>query len=136
MIRTIGAIFCHVRRTSLVFHDKPSITSGNQKWNGAAPVLVRSAEFIIIDSVSSVQKVRDSFVDRREIILNMKIKDASVWVRKYFAEASDEYMFLVDLMRGMMDSKLISKPIHILIQEYDEIAIRVPRIVELINRIL
>lgn len=35
-------------------------------------------------------------------------------------------MFLLLDIRGIMDSKLISRPIHILIQEYDEIAINVP----------
>lgn len=44
----IGAIFCHVNIIKLVIQFKPSIISGNQKWNGAAPILVKRDIFIII----------------------------------------------------------------------------------------
>ena len=46
--RIIGAIFCHVSIIRQKFQSNPSITSGNQAWNGAAPILVKSAEFKII----------------------------------------------------------------------------------------
>lgn len=45
--KIIGAIFCQVNMSKLFVHLSPSITSGNQKWNGAAPIFVKSAEFII-----------------------------------------------------------------------------------------
>lgn len=45
--RTIGAIFCQVKISRQFIQSKPSITSGNQKWNGAIPILVSSLEFII-----------------------------------------------------------------------------------------
>lgn len=48
MTRIIGAIFCHVNKIKQFIQFKPSITSGNQKWNGAAPILVNSDEFNII----------------------------------------------------------------------------------------
>lgn len=48
MISIIGAIFCHVSRINEFIQFNPSITSGNQKWNGAAPSFVINAEFIII----------------------------------------------------------------------------------------
>lgn len=43
----MGASFCHVKIKRQFSHDSPSITSGNQKWNGAIPILVTRAEFII-----------------------------------------------------------------------------------------
>lgn len=44
---TIGAIFCHVNTNKQFIQFRPSITSGNQKWNGAIPIFVSNAEFII-----------------------------------------------------------------------------------------
>lgn len=44
----IGAIFCQVSKMNELNQFRPSITSGNQKWNGAAPILIISAEFINI----------------------------------------------------------------------------------------
>lgn len=44
--RIIGAIFCQVIRIKLLFHDKPSITLGNQKWKGAAPLFNNKEEAI------------------------------------------------------------------------------------------
>jgi len=44
---TMGASFCHVKIKRQFSQDSPSITSGNQKWNGAIPILVTRAEFII-----------------------------------------------------------------------------------------
>lgn len=36
--RIIGAIFCQVRIRRELNQFNPLITSGNQKWNGAAPI--------------------------------------------------------------------------------------------------
>lgn len=47
IININGAIFCQVNKIKQFTHDKPSITSGNQKWNGAAPNFIKNAEFII-----------------------------------------------------------------------------------------
>ena len=49
IINIIGAIFCQVSRIKELFQFKPSITSGNQKWNGAAPNFVINAVVIIIE---------------------------------------------------------------------------------------
>jgi hypothetical protein len=49
--RIIGAIFCQVRISKQFIQSIPSITSGNQKWNGAIPIFVRSAEFILSKNV-------------------------------------------------------------------------------------
>lgn len=47
---TMGAIFCHVNRIAQFIHLSPSITSGNQKWKGAAPIFIRRAELRIINA--------------------------------------------------------------------------------------
>lgn len=64
--------------------------------------------------------------ERIIIIENSKIVEAKAWVIKYFREASEEYMFLVFDIKGIIERRLISSPIHILSQEYDEIEIKVP----------
>lgn len=38
--RIIGAIFCHVIKIKLFTQFNPSITLGNQKWNGAIPLFI------------------------------------------------------------------------------------------------
>lgn len=65
------------------------------------------------------------------IILNNKIVDAKDWVIKYFIVASEVIILLVLPIRGIIERRLISKPIHIPIHEYDEIATIVPSINEL-----
>lgn len=47
MIMIIGAIFCQERRIKQLNQESPSITSGNQKWKGAVPILVKRAELKI-----------------------------------------------------------------------------------------
>lgn len=64
------------------------------------------------------------------IILNNKIVEAKACVIKYFIVASEDIILSVFLIRGIIESRLISNPIHIPIQEYDEIAIIVPIIRE------
>lgn len=135
-IKIIGAIFCQVKRIKQLFQFKPSITSGNQKWNGAAPILVSSEEFITINIIWSIRGEINSLIKSRLVILNSRIREASAWVKKYLIDASVEYEFLVELIRGIIDNKLISNPNHIVIHEQDEIEIRVPRINEFINKIL
>lgn len=46
--KTIGAIFCHVKIIKQFIQFNPSITSGNQKWNGAIPILVNKAELSVM----------------------------------------------------------------------------------------
>lgn len=113
----IGAIFCHVRRIRQFIQFNPSITSGNQKWNGAAPSLINNAEFIIIIKLEFIRGVINSFVNNNMITDINRIIDATAWVIKYFNDDSDEKIFFCLLNRGIIDSKLISRPIHILNHE-------------------
>jgi hypothetical protein len=43
----MGAIFCQVIKIKLFIQLIPSITPGNQKWKGAAPLFRRRVELII-----------------------------------------------------------------------------------------
>lgn len=46
--RIIGAIFCQVIKIKLLIQFNPSITLGNQKWNGATPLFIIKEEAKII----------------------------------------------------------------------------------------
>lgn len=136
IIKIIGAIFCQVKRMRELFQFNPEITSGNQKWNGAIPNLIKSEEFnniniLILNSwliwVKNCIKI---------IIENKKILEAKVWVIKYFSAASEGYIFLELVINGIKDNRLISNPIHILNHEYEEIARIVPKIILQKNKIL
>lgn len=88
LIIIIGAIFCQVDKRKILGHDNPLITSGNQKWKGAAPIFIRRAEFKIIwffkDERLSSKK--ESEVTTAKIIK----EEAKAWARKYFIAASLE----------------------------------------------
>jgi hypothetical protein len=45
-----GAIFCHVIKIKPLNQSKPSMTPGNQKWNGAAPIFNSSVELVTVIS--------------------------------------------------------------------------------------
>jgi hypothetical protein len=73
------------------------------------------------------KKVFHSIKKENKIIENNKTLDAKAWVRKYFKEASEENKLLIFIVRGIKDNKLISKPIHTLNQEEEQILIIVPK---------
>lgn len=108
----MGAIFCHVNRIKLLNQFNPSITSGNQKWKGAAPIFVNNAELVIIIKYWFKLKKNDEFMDIIIIINKINI-EAKVWVKKYLIEASLEYIFLYIENKGIIEIILISNPIHI-----------------------
>lgn len=53
----IGASFCHVRIVRLVSVVEPCVTSGSQKWNGAAAIFIIKARVIIVIEVCSDMSV-------------------------------------------------------------------------------
>lgn len=70
------------------------------------------------------------------IIENKRIEEAKAWVKKYFNLLSEvNKFFLPSFIRGIKESKLISKPIHAPSQEFDEIVINDPKI-NVIKKIL
>lgn len=64
--------------------------------------------------------------NKNNIIENKKIEDAKAWVKKYFNEDSEEKRFFEFIIKGIKDNKLISKPIHTLNQDVEEIEIKDP----------
>lgn len=124
-----GANFCQVINIKATFHLNPSITLGNQKWNGAAPLFInielqiniKTYSFEFVFKVRGISKIK---------ILNKKIEEAKAWVKKYFREASEENKFFDLIIKGIKDNKLISNPIHILNQDEEEIVIVVPKIID------
>lgn len=125
-----GAIFCHVIKIKLFHQLSPSITPGNQKWKGAAPLFNRRD-----DKIASVIKFEfKSIIEKtfnwriKKIELNKKMAEANAWVRKYFKEASVESKLFVSIIKGIKDNKLISSPIQAPNQELEEIEIKVPLI--------
>lgn len=122
--KTIGAIFCHVKINKQFIQSNPSITSGNQKWNGAIPIFVKSLEFIVSISVDCIVMLASIFIlfiikiiDRRIIV------DAIAWTIKYLIDDSDVRIFFWLCIKGIIESRLISSPNHIPSHEYDEIEI-------------
>lgn len=104
----------------------PSITSGNQKWKGADPIFIKIEEFIIIDKLILIKtflsvKFRDIII----IILKISVIDAIACVIKYLIDDSDDNKFFDLFIKGIIEIKLISRPIHIPIQEYEQIVIKV-----------
>lgn len=118
-----GAIFCHVIKINAFSQERPSITLGNQKWNGAEPLFNRREEKIII-SIKKLELILFEF-NKNKIVANRNTEEASACVRKYFNEASVD-INLLSLIRGIKDNKLISKPIQAPNQELAEIEISVP----------
>jgi hypothetical protein len=106
---------------------------GIRKWNGAAPSLIISAEFNISINVEFIRGLINSFVNSNMITDINRISDAIACVIKYFIDASVENTFFFSEKIGITDNRLISRPIHILSQEYDETEISVPDTMEVMN---
>lgn len=115
MIIIIGAIFCQVKRINLLFQFNPSITWGNQKWKGAAPIFIKRDELINIKfTISELVINLKLFI---KVIENKRIIEAIACEIKYLIDVSDLKIFFILIIIGIKDNKLISKPIHILSQE-------------------
>lgn len=124
----MGAIFCQVIMINAISHEIPLITSGNQKWKGAAAIFKSKAELTRIEAVLDNPSLR--FVLLAKIKIENKSKaDAIACTIKYLIVASGAYLFLNLFIRGIKDNKLISKPIHAVNQDIEEIEINVPIII-------
>lgn len=122
-INIIGAIFCQVIRINLFTHVNPSITLGNQKWKGAAPVFIIRADIIIIvDDDVSLLTASLIILDFIAIIKieTSNTEEAKACVRKYFIAASADIRLLLAVIRGINASRLISSPIHALSHEFED----------------
>ena len=70
------------------------------------------------------------------MIANSNILEARAWVRKYFRAASDDFKLFISFIKGINANKLISRPIHILNQLFEDMVMVVPTIMEVVNKIL
>lgn len=107
-----GAIFCQVNKMNEFVQFSPLKTSGNQKWKGAAPIFNNRDVLSIVDSVISRMSERGFFILKKWIIENNRIEEAIAWVIKYFNALSEGYLFLWFLISGIIERRLISKPIQ------------------------
>jgi len=118
-----GASFCHVSIVRLVSVVVPCVTSGSQKWNGAAAIfIIRASVISVVDvwfvvSVISHWEVSIAFI----VAANIMVIDANVWVRKYFVAASVDRGWLGFEIIGIMDNVLISRQAQAIIQCVDAI---------------
>lgn len=131
-----GAIFCQVIKINLLIQFNPSITPGNQKWKGAAPLFNNKVDKInkSLKLLFIIQLLLKNNIIK--IIANNKIDEAKAWVKKYFNLLSEVIkFFLPSFIKGINESKLISNPIHAPNQELEEIVIKEPEI-NIIKKIL
>lgn len=120
-----GEIFCQVKRRRELIQFIPSRTSGNQKWNGAIPSFVQSANVI----KTFGERIKYTPLKRKK---NMELKitreEAIAWIKKYLMAASLLFLLFSKLIiKGIKDIRLISRPIHIPNKEEEEIEIVVPK---------
>lgn len=108
----------------------PSITPGNQKWKGAAPIF-RSSELLInvFIIIERLEFGREGLSIREpKITVRSNVAEASACTKKYFKEASVENKFFELVIKGIKERRLISKPIHAPNHELAEVEINVPPI--------
>lgn len=124
----MGAIFCHVIKIILLIQFKPSITMGNQKWNGAIPVFIirEEAKITLILELKFVI-IFHSIKKENKMIENNNILEAKACVKKYFKEASEENKLFNFIVKGIKDNKLISNPIQTLNHDDEQTLIIVPK---------
>ena len=125
IINNKGAIFCQVKITKHWVQFKKFEIWGNQKWKGAKPPLRLKAETI---KISVTSKIRISVKKKLTVKAKIKTMEAKAWAKKYLIEASVKFLFNLIRIRGIILIKLISNPNQQVNQEFEEIAIIVPKI--------
>lgn len=73
----MGPIFCQIIKIREIFHFKFSITIGNQKWNGAAPILIKIGKIINVIIIWLL-----NFSIKFIIIKKNRVAEASAWNKK------------------------------------------------------
>jgi len=120
-----GASFCHVINKKHIRQDIPSIVIINHDWNGAAPSLSNK------ERINKMMKgwSDEIFLYKEVIIIFIREKvkkeqDPIAWIKKYFNIDSLEIIFLLFFIKGIKEIMLISRPIHVPSQLFEEIDIR------------
>lgn len=123
-----GPIFCQVSNIRPEEVLIPWVTSGTQKWNGAAP------SFMMMEMVMRMLVVESMLCNsvhwlvwrKLFMIANIRIMEAVAWERKYFVAASVDRGLWFLIKMGMIASIFISSPIHIIIVWELKIVIKGP----------
>lgn len=126
MIKTKGASFCSVSVNMLLIQDIPSATCGTHKWNGAPPSLMSSLSKIVREKVLEESKKENMALEIKA--LEMRIAEDKAWIKKYFNAASEFRGVLSERAKVRKAKILISRPIHAINHEEDDIAINEPSI--------
>lgn len=124
----MGASFWIVIKIMAWGHIIPSITCGNHKWKGAAPIFKIKASKIKIKAIFWNIIIKQ--------LLMIIIDDPRAWIRKYLIAASEIVFSGLDEIKGINDIKFNSKPTQAVNQDVEEIAMNEPVIKEEINIIL
>lgn len=122
-----GAIFWIVIKIITWGHCNPSITLGNQKWNGAAPDFNKRATVINIMANSLDDNMKEEDI--------MMTEEPNAWIKKYFRAASEEYWLFLEEIKGIKDIRFSSSPIQAPNQDEEEMERSVPKDREVRNKI-
>jgi len=87
IIRIIGAIFCQVTISKVCNHLEVWTTWGNQKWNGAAAILIAKA--IIRDRLTNEMIETEDF-GNIAIAIIISMDEDKAWAIKYLIAVSVE----------------------------------------------
>lgn len=136
----MGASFCHVRIIRPVSIVVPWVTSGSQKWNGAAAIfIIKDKVMMVIEVWSDISVISQWDVFRAFIVAaNNMVMEARVWVRKYFVAASVARGWCGLEIIGVIESVLISRQAQAMSQCVDaatRVVLRV-MVVGIINQVM
>lgn len=116
----IGIIFCQVDRIIHEDQEILDITWGNQKWNGAAPILInRLIESIYRKGWWGMRLLKIN----KDDILRRRSLDPVAWARKYLIVASVSILVFDEDIMGIKDIIFNSKETQRKMKLDEEIAI-------------
>lgn len=124
-----GANFCHVDINRIIGQDNDSMTWGTQMWNGKAP------------SLRTLAAVNSSVINKGEVNgdmrgINSRVVPAISCKIKYFIAISDEDEDFLIVIKGMIEIRFMTRPIHVRIHQDDKNTSKVPNKVVMIERII
>lgn len=111
-----GLIFCNEKKINRLNQFSLSATGGIHWWQGATAIFIMRANKKILEFKGE----RRSYVKME----NMKNMEVIAWTRKYFRVASEEYLLVLLMTRGMKAIRLISKKIHLKNREFEDITLK------------
>jgi hypothetical protein len=126
-----GAIFCQVKIIYIWTQLVCSTIWGSQRWNGAIAILIINVinKNIVCKNKSLVELEIIWLI--REIII---IVEAPAWIIKYLIAESLTLVSGLKNKIGIMFKRLISRPSQAVTHEVAETEIKVPAIINVINK--